>query len=53
MENYPENAIKSFLHIENPRIKDDPFYEINSYQNIITLYNPSEKKIQKILQNLN
>ena len=44
MENYPENAIKSFLHIENPRIKDDPFYEINSYQNIITLYNPSEKK---------
>ena len=44
MENYPENAIKSFLHIENPRIKDDPFYEINSYQNIITLYKPSEKK---------
>ena len=44
MDNYPINAIKSFLRIENPKIKDTPFYEINSRQNIITLYNPSEKK---------
>jgi len=43
-DNYPLNAIKSFLRIENPKIKDTPFYEINSSQNIITLYNPSEKK---------
>ena len=44
MDNYPNNAIKSFLRIENPKIKDTPFYEINSGQNIITLHNPSEKK---------
>ena len=44
MDNYPNNAIKSFLRIENPKIKDVPFYEINSGQNIITLHNPSEKK---------
>ena len=44
MDNYPNNAIKSFLRIENPKINDTPFYEINSQQNIITLYNPSEKK---------
>ena len=43
-DNYPLNAIKSFLRIENPKIKDTPFYEINLSQNIITLYNPSEKK---------
>jgi len=41
---YPENAIKSFLRIETPKLKDSPYYEVNIYQNIITLHNPFEKK---------
>ena len=42
IDSYPENAIKSFLRIETPKIKDAPFYEINN--NLITLYNPFYKK---------
>ena len=41
---YPDNAIKSFLRIEIPKLKDSPYYEVNSQQNIITLHNPFEKK---------
>ena len=41
---YPEDAIKSFLKIENPKIKDTIYYEINSQKNIISLYDPIHKK---------
>ena len=44
IDNYPDNAIKSFLRIETPKIKDIPFYEIDTSKNLITLYNPSDKK---------
>ena len=44
IDNYPDNAIKSFLRIETPKIKDVPFYEIDTSKNLITLYNPSDKK---------
>ena len=44
LDNYPDNAIKSFLRIETPKIKDVPFYEIDTSKNLITFYNPSEKK---------
>ena len=44
IDNYPDNAIKSFLRIETPKIKDFPFYEIDTSKNLITLYNPSDKK---------
>ena len=40
---YPENAIKSFLRIETPKLKDSLYYEVNLYQNIITLHNPFKK----------
>ena len=42
IDKYPYNAIKSFLRIETPKIRDTPFYEINN--NLITLYNPFYKK---------
>ena len=42
IDKYPYNAIKSFLRIETPKIRDTPFYEIN--KNLITLYNPFYKK---------
>ena len=44
IDNYPDNAIKSFLRIETPKVKDAPFYEINTSKNLITLYYPSVKK---------
>ena len=43
-DNYPNNAIKSFLRIETPKIKDAPFYEINALKNSITLYHPHNKQ---------
>ena len=44
MENYPEDAIKSFLRIEKPQIKDKTYYEINPQKTIISLYDPFDKK---------
>ena len=44
IDNYPENSIKSYLKIENPKILDEPFYKINSQKNIITLFHPTNKK---------
>ena len=44
MDNYPEDAIKSFLRIEIPKIKDKIYYEVNSEKNIISLYDPDQKK---------
>ena len=44
MENYPEDAIKSFLRIETPQIKDKTYYEINPQKTIISLYDPFDKK---------
>ena len=44
MSNYPEDAIKSFLRIEIPQIKDKIYYEVNSEKNIISLYDPAHKK---------
>ena len=40
MDNYPEDAIKSFLRIEIPKIKDQLYYAVNSKKNIISLYDP-------------
>ena len=44
MDNYPEDAIKSFLRIETPQIKDQIYYKVNSQNNIISLYDPVNKK---------
>ena len=44
MDNYPEDAIKSFLRIELPQIKDKIYYEVNSEKNIISLYDPEHKQ---------
>lgn len=43
MDNYPEDAIKSFLRIQIPQIKDQKYYEVNSEMNIISLYDPTQK----------
>lgn len=44
MESYPEDAVKSFLKIETPKVKDSLFYEVNSSKNIITLFDPIKKE---------
>ena len=44
MDNFSEDAIKSFLRIEIPKIKDQIYYEVNSKKNIISLYDPVYKK---------
>ena len=44
IDNYPDNAIKSYLRIETPKINDAPYYELDTSKNLITLYNPSIKQ---------
>ena len=44
MDNYPEDAIKTFIRIQTPKIKDQKYYDINSSKNIISLYDPFNKK---------
>jgi len=44
METYPEDAVKSFLKIETPKVKDTLYYEVNSSKNIISLFDPIKKE---------
>ena len=44
MDAYPEDAIKSFLKIETPKVKDTLYYEVNSSNNIISLFDPIKKE---------
>ena len=36
IDNYPDNAIKSYLRIETPKINDAPYYELDTSKNLIT-----------------
>jgi len=44
MESYPEEIVKSFLKIETPKVKDALYYEVNSSNNIISLFDPIKKE---------
>ena len=44
MEAYPEDAVKSFLKIETPKVTDTLYYEVNSSNNIISLFDPIKKE---------
>ena len=44
MENYPEDAIKSFLRIEEPKTKEEIYYEVDSKNSIISLFDPIKKQ---------
>ena len=44
MEAYPEDAVKSFLKIETPKVTDTLYYEVNSSKNIISLFDPIKKE---------